>query len=224
MADPTHRPPDSPLKVAVVEPVGGHAGMNYYDIELVRGLGLAGVDACLYTCDETTETSQAGVSIEKPFKSIYGGDWKIARGWRFLIGLVRTAGHARKRKTRIVHLHYFQYGLREIASCVLFKMQGIRVVATAHDIVPFSRPEGMDLFSTVIRFTDHIIVHNKHSGQMLAERFKNRATLPAVSVIRLGNFISNICVQDRALTKQQLDLPGDQPILLFFGQIKPEKA
>jgi len=41
------------MSVGIVEPVGGHGGMDYYDYGLAMGLGNAGVFVRYYTCNQT---------------------------------------------------------------------------------------------------------------------------------------------------------------------------
>ncbi len=210
--------------MAIIEPVGGHAGMNNYDIELSRGLYQAGVHSRLYTCDETVEVSEPGITILKPFKGLYGDGLKPLRGLRFLFGLFAAAYDARRHKVRVAHLHYFQYGVRELACCIALKVLGMKIVATAHDINPLSSPEGVDMFKTIIRLTDQLIVHNSFSARILLAKAGAALPLPPVSVINIGNFLSSIKLADRADARRSLSLSEDEPVLLFFGQIKPEKG
>jgi len=208
----------------MIEPLGGHAGMNFYDLELARGLREYGVTTRLYTCDQTLESSEPGVSILKPFRALYGSRSKAIAGLRFLRGLLWSARDTRRHRIKVVHLHYFQYGLRELACCVILKALRMRIVATAHDITPFSRPEGLSVFGTVMRLSDHVIVHNKFSAGMLADRLDSMSRPPPLSVIRHGNFIAHLKLLDSSAARRRLGLPEERPVILFFGQVKPEKG
>lgn len=210
--------------VAIIEPVGGHAGMNSYDMELCRGLSRSGIHCLLFTCDETEELSEPGVTVLTPFRGIYGEEPKVLRGLKYLRGLFSSVIDARRQGVRVAHLHYFQYGLRELACCLALKLLGIRVVATVHDVHPLSAPEGIDLFRTVIRLGDHLIVHNHFSQHMLIDKVGASFPLPPVSVINIGNFLGSIRVVDKIAARRALQLPVEDPLLLFFGQIKPEKG
>lgn len=198
--------------------------MNSYDMELSRGLYQAGVHIRLYTCDETVEVSEPGITILKPFKGLYGDGLKPLRGLRFLFGLLAAAYDARRHKVRVAHLHYFQYGVRELACCITLKVLGMKIVATAHDINPLSSPEGIDLFKSIIRLTDQLIVHNRFSARILIAKAGSSLPLPPVSVINIGSFLGSINPADRADARRSLSLSWEEPLLLFFGQIKPEKG
>ncbi len=55
----------SVLKVAIIEPVGGHGGMNYYDFGLALSLLQFGVKASVYTCDETVVPDKLPFSLKR---------------------------------------------------------------------------------------------------------------------------------------------------------------
>jgi len=40
--------------ISIIEPVGGHGGMNYYDYGLALGLANSGFETFLFTSDSTT--------------------------------------------------------------------------------------------------------------------------------------------------------------------------
>ena len=60
------------LRVAIIEPVGGHGGMNFYDLSLCQSLVQAGAKATLYTCDKTAVTGHESFKVMRPFHRIYG--------------------------------------------------------------------------------------------------------------------------------------------------------
>ena len=70
MADARRAAP-SPSPVAIIEPVGEHGGMHYYDFGLACGLRDAGVEAIVYTCDET-DGAEPPVQVQRSFRGIYG--------------------------------------------------------------------------------------------------------------------------------------------------------
>ena len=56
------------IRVAVIEPVGGHGGLNYYDFSLCNCLKTAGIDVILDTCDETRFTDKTSFKVKKYFQ------------------------------------------------------------------------------------------------------------------------------------------------------------
>jgi len=77
-------------QIAVIEPVGGHGGMDYYDFGLCDGLGRAGADVALYTCDETAQPASDHFVCHRPFEDIFGIDPAWVRGVRYLSGVVKS--------------------------------------------------------------------------------------------------------------------------------------
>ena len=72
------------MKVAVIEPVGGHGGMDYYDFGLCGGLSEANVDVTLYTCDETAVKTAVPYTLRFPYRRIYGDAPAWMRGARYV--------------------------------------------------------------------------------------------------------------------------------------------
>jgi D-inositol-3-phosphate glycosyltransferase len=83
----------------MVEPVGGHGGMDYYDFGLCEGLSKTGTQVTLYTCDETRQGDVASCETRLPYRRIYGDDPAWLRGLRYLQGSIEAllarnwAGH-----------------------------------------------------------------------------------------------------------------------------------
>ena len=106
------------LRAAIVEPVGGHGGMDYYDFGLCEGLAGAGVEATLYTCDETSWRSEA-FRVEIPYRGVFGAAPAWLRGVRHLRGTVRALAGARLGGARISHFHFFHVGPLELFGVML---------------------------------------------------------------------------------------------------------
>ena len=66
------------VSVAVVEPVGGHGGMHFYDLALCRSIVKASAKATLFTCDETPVTGNEGFPVRLPYRGIYGRSLALA--------------------------------------------------------------------------------------------------------------------------------------------------
>ncbi|MEM1144708.1 MAG: glycosyltransferase family 4 protein [Pseudomonadota bacterium] len=198
--------------------------MNYYDVALARGLAANGIEARLYTSDDTDETGESGFSVVKPFRALYNQDHKLRRALRFLRGVLWSVRDAKTQGIRVIHLHYFQFGVRELISCLAVKAYGIRVVATVHDVTTFSASARLSLVKSILRLTDQVIVHNSYSAAQLEAKMTPAGNAPPISVIRHGNYCDSVIPIDVEEARQRLELKSDQPVLLFFGQVKPHKG
>jgi glycosyltransferase involved in cell wall biosynthesis len=212
------------MKVAIIEPVGGHGGMDYYDFGLCKGLTSAGVNPVLYTCEETSVEQGLPFSVKLTYKKIFGKDTVWLRGVRYLMGSFKAMYHARRSGTRICHFHFFHVGPLELFNVVFARALGMRVVVTAHDVNPFAENLSVPFFvDRAYRMAGLVIVHNYVSRKELVES----VGVPSdkIVVIPHGNYLHALGeIPSRRRARQRLGLPVDARVLLFFGQIKEVKG
>lgn len=215
---------DQKLRVAFIEPVGGHGGMDYYDVGLCAALGNEGVDVTLYTCDETAVNPQHPFKTSYTYQSIYGSDPTWRRGLRYLYGTLKTLYHAKANHAQISHFHFFHIGPLEFCNIFLAWLIRLKVIVTAHDIESFvSQLSSPVLTRWVYRLATHVITHNALSKQQLA----TIAQIPErkITIIPHGNYLHALRpLPSLQAARVRLNLPQDANILLFFGQIKEVKG
>jgi D-inositol-3-phosphate glycosyltransferase len=124
------------LAITVVEPVGGHGGMDYYDFSLCRELSANGCSVILLTCDKTNSNDPSFI-IWTVYRHIFGTDSAWRRGLRFLWGSLNGLIRVRLRNIRISHFHFFHIGFLEFFNVLLSRILGIKVVVTTHDVESF---------------------------------------------------------------------------------------
>ena len=221
-----HRPVGAlappPCSVAVIEPVGGHGGMNYYDFGLCRGLVAAGVTPTLYTCDATEVVHGLPFEVKAEYRSVFGRDPAWRRGLRYLSGSLRALIGARIAGHRLAHFHVFQVSVLELFNVVLAKLLLMRVVITAHDVEAF-RGEWSSLKFWVYGLADGVIAHNLVSQRELVQVLG----IPErkIHVIPHGNYLGDLAHLPPAdSARDKLGLPLNAQVLLFFGQIKEVKG
>ena len=210
------------MKVGLIEPVGGHGGMNYYDYSLAKGLSGSGVSVNWYTCDKTSEVSSEYVKVFKLFNGVFGHFPKIIRFFLFCIGLILTLVHARFTKCNLVHLHFFHFGAIEFIMVIASKVFLFPVVITVHDVESFSGQSFGFFEKIIIFFTNFFIVHNQISKKSLLMRHKNIAE--KVEVIPHGDYGAYVREKDCSLSKAVVGVDPSKMNFLFFGQIKKVKG
>ncbi len=211
------------MKVAIIEPVGGHGGMNYYDFGLAQGLVNSGADVTLYTSDKTIIPKDKSFKVNLSFRKIWGEGNKALRAVRFAICLFRTLLDARIQKVALIHYHFFHYTRVETLCVLLAQLFGLRIVVTAHDIESFAGEYSDHAAGRILGRVDKIIVHNSVSRRELIEK----ANLPIanIEIIPHGNYLNTIPKRPSPSTaKKILNLTSADPVLLFFGQIKEVKG
>ncbi len=211
------------LRVAMIEAVGGHGGMDYYDFSLCDGLVENEIEPILFTCDETLARA-AKFAVEMPYKSIYGVAPKWLRALRFVRGTVRAVVSARQRGAQLAHMHFFHSGILEFLNVAICRLFGLKVVVTSHDVESFIPGVSSSVINKwIYRFTNAVIAHNKLSALELAKKLD----LPKskINIIPHGNYFSyKQDVGGKAAARSHLGIEADSFVVLFFGQIKEVKG
>jgi D-inositol-3-phosphate glycosyltransferase len=211
------------LKVSIIEPVGGHGGMDYYDFGLCAGLANANIDVVLHTCDETDVVDDFGFSVKHTYAGIYGRAASWRRGVTYVVSSVIALASSVAQRRKIVHFHFFHVGILSLMNVVLARIFFRKVVITAHDVESFVAALETPFMSRLAyRLSHKVVAHNKSSHDELLRCL----SVPAekIAVIPSGNYLH---VAERVLEKEtakaQLGLPENSKVLLFFGQIKAVK-
>lgn len=208
----------------IIEPVGGHGGMNYYNTGLGRGLVVNGASVTLYTCPESQEHSVNNFTVNKFFKGVYGNSNKLVRMVRFVVALMRSIIDIKKKGGKTCHLHFFQYSLLEWVTCQLLRISGIKIVATVHDVESFSGVSLGRIHAAILSMPQAFIVHNQFSRQALQEVIDAHRLQRTIHVIPHGNYLPFVQRREVMGARRHLALPENKKIILFFGQIKRVKG
>ena len=215
--------PDPP-SVSIIEPVGGHGGMDYYDMGLCLGLTKAGMPVTLYTCDESSFLPDAPFRVKQTYRRIFGNAPLWLRGSRYFLGTIRTFVDGLLSRSRIYHFHFFHVGPLEMMNILLAKVLRRKVVITAHDVESFVSKLSVPVFVRLAYgMADQIIAHNRVSKEELMAAIG----IPGerITIIPHGNYFHAIDrIPGQSDARQRLGLPQDAKILLFFGHIKEVKG
>ena len=212
------------MRVAVIEPVGGHGGMNFYDFSLCQSIVRAGARATLYTCDETVVSGQEGFPVKRAYRRIYGKGKAWVRGLRFVWGSLQALPGARYSGHRLAHFHFFHVGPLELFNVVLARSLGMRVVITAHDVEAFKEGISVPLFVRwVYRAARRVIAHSQVAKRELIQELG--IAEQKIDVIAHGNYLASIPAGvTREMSRAHFGIPSDKRVLVFFGQIKDVKG
>jgi glycosyltransferase involved in cell wall biosynthesis len=201
------------MKIAIIEPIGGHGGMDYYDYGLAHGLSCSGLNVLFYTCDKTCIRYFKNVDTILLFKNLWGTN-ALNKGFQYLKGHFRSFKDAKKKRVRLVHLHFFTFRLIDYLILITAKKMKFTVIATVHDINSFNKKTNCLIERQCYRLIDGVIVHNNSSYKDL---MKKNIAIKKIKIIPHGNY--NLFVK-----KLPLQESNDVFTLLFFGQIKKVKG
>jgi glycosyltransferase involved in cell wall biosynthesis len=212
-------------RIALIEPVGSHGGMDYYDTGFCVGLQHHGVPVVWFTCDKSSVVGGHPVDLRRTFHGIWGKDPGWKRGLRYVGGLWRSLAAARREKLNTAHFHFFHVGPLEVLGVVAARAFGLKAVATVHDVEAF-QASGKSPWMQRLAYAlcERLVVHNRVSRDELASR--TGIASDRISIVPHGSYLGYV---QPALEKQTaraaLGLGGsDEKVILFFGQIKEVKG
>src|SRR5438128_6813807 len=120
------------ISVALIEPIGGHGGMNFYDYGLSQGLANNNVKVYFFTSDSTVPVAIPNVETIASFSSMWKKKSKILKVVLYIRGLVHALVYSKRRKADLLHLHVFHFGWLFFFAILICKLFGFKVVVTIH--------------------------------------------------------------------------------------------
>jgi len=210
--------------VALIEPVGSHGGMDYYDSGLAAGLAACGVPVVWFSCDVSEVRGSSSVRLEKTFVRPWGRGNVLLRAVRYVAGLWKSVSRSRALGLRIAHFHFFHVGVLEALGVLIARVRGLNIVVTIHDVESFRPSGGFALLERMTyRLANRLVVHNGVSRRELVVR--QPMIEDKIRVVPHGSYLGLLRpLPPKDLCRKALGLPSDEPVLLFFGQIKKVKG
>jgi glycosyltransferase involved in cell wall biosynthesis len=203
-------------RIAIIEPVGSHGGMNYYDYGLAYGLGANNLEVLYYSCNETEVRYFKNVTLIRSFKNLWH-EKGLKKLYCFFLGYSTAFKDSKQNGIKIIHLHFFDLGILNLIVLILSKFYSQKLIVTLHDVDPLNALNGKSniiVESLCYKLVDGIIVHN-HSSK--SEFLKKRKIKVPLRVIPHGNYLPFVKKLPLPVEKAELNL-------LFFGLIKDVKG
>ena len=204
-------------KVAIVDPVGAKAGMNYYDIGLLSGLHNHGLEVYLFS---NTDDVPSKIKNYHFFDSFVESKWR--KGIGQLIAHLYSFWVCKKEKIDWVVMHVFSAQLTFFIFCLIARLFGLKLLAIGHDVNSLANDDNKILKKWLYKHVaNHIIIHNQYSLKKIKKIVGDKNHY---SVIQQGGYPELV---DEKVTpeqaKVQLGFNNSTTYLLFFGQIKTAK-
>ena len=200
-------------RVGVVEPVGGHGGMNYYDISLINSLR-GHSEAYLFTCDEVGVDEYNKGYVFKTFGNLWKIKSKFFKFLFFFYAFLKTLIYFLTLQIRVCHFHFFKFTILEFIQILIMKIFQRKIVVTVHDVESFEAKDNSLIVKMSFFFIDHAIVHNEFSLQSLRNYYDGTC-----SIIKHGSYVDFFERTGRDFANSTGPLE-----ILFFGQIKNVKG
>lgn len=201
------------MNVSIVDPVGGHGGMDYYDYGLAQGLGSNNLDVCYYTCDKTHIRFYKNVQTNTVFANVWEkkGVFKL---FVFLNAYIKAFKSSKENNSELLHFQFFGLGKINLLVLVLAYFFEQKKVVTLHDIESFHKGRSKLVQNLCLKLIDGIIVHNQFSKREFEKKFKFQGP---ISIIPHGNYLPFVKMQKLNISSKKINI-------LFFGQIKEVKG
>ena len=210
--------------VAIIEPVGGRGGMDYYDQGLCRGLLNAGLRVSLYTSDETVDPQIPGLSFHPLYRGIYGQRSPWLQALRYVKATFASLSNATASGATVCHFHAFNDLKAELVMMAMAKLFRRKLILTVHDVGSLAgHVTGKRMVTGwIYRLADRVIVHNNVS---MRELIANRVPPEIITIIPHGHFLeSAIEMPPKETARRRLEIEPSAKVVLFFGQIKDTKG
>lgn len=203
------------LNVALIEPLGGYGGMQYYDLGLAIGLSKVVNSVHLFSSHIPLKDEQPNIKIYNFFDHVWNKENNALRLVCHIFYYIKGMLIASKNKCDIAHIHQFHFSPLFALNVLLTRLFFKRVVLTVHDIESFSgKPKNSSTERFIYSLIRVFIVHNKYSF----EKLKLKVPENVISIIHHGNYIPFV---DKVEPKSEQE---DVFKILFFGQIKKVKG
>ncbi len=221
--------PSSQLRIFLVDSIGAYRGMHYYSFALGAALAQEDVNVTLLSTPETAVHAWKpdNLSVKGVFRHIYGKQPKWLRGLWYGWALLQIAWLAWRQKPEIIHWHFYQIPFLDRFLLWWLKRLHIVLVATVHDVVPLTfgplaRVKNTRRYKALYALSDGLIAH---SHQALVSLGGLDASLPAKTVLTpLGHYLHVARrAGDKVEARQRLGFAANEPLILVFGSIKPNK-
>jgi glycosyltransferase involved in cell wall biosynthesis len=205
--------------IAIIDPVGKEAGMDYYDQELLLGFNKLGYSTYLFS------------NVTNPLDTIKNFTYFKTDSKYFLIKVssyfishIKSFVKCKTLGVNQIILHIFGINFVTFIVFIFAKLFALKIIAIVHDVSSFANDDLNSLKKIFYKYLpNYIVVHNNNSYNELRKLIPQQI-LKKVHVIQQGgypNFIGKVISKQVAQT--YLGLPANKKYLLFFGQIKKIK-
>ena len=144
-------------KVAIIDPVGVKAGMNYYDVGLLSGLQEHDVDVYLFS-----NIDNVPKVIHNYHFFFFFVESKWRKGLGQLVAHLRSFWVCKKEKVDWVVVHVFSVQITFFVFCIIARLFGLKLLSIGHDVDSLAKDDSQLLKKWLYKYvSNHIIIHNQ---------------------------------------------------------------
>lgn len=212
------------MTVWLVDPIS-YTGMAYYDAALADGLTRLGARVTVVGSDRWMLPGLNRTwHIRSVFRGTSGAHVRATKGLQYLRALLRLVLQARRLRPDIIHWQYLELPLLDVATIWVLRRLGIRLVYTAHELMPWNaRPYHRQVLAAIYRIVDLVVVHAAAEAQELDDVW--HVPVSRIAVTGHGDYAMFATPgAPQAEARARLNLTPERPIALFFGSLRRSKG
>ena len=206
-------------KIAVLE-THGWGGICHYAFNLCTALAKIGKDVTLLTSEKN---ELHAIKSEFTMALVFNRSQSFFKQWYVLLQyLIKT-------KTRILHMQNTISARRDIIFLALLKFLHIKIIYTAHDLMPHDREERdakwmAFAFRCIYKLVDKIIVHSDNDILILRNEFNIEEK--KIDKIEHGNydFFPKESAKKMNTLRKNFGIDKHDKVMLCFGSIRRYKG
>jgi len=205
-------------KIALIDPVGMKAGMDFYNVSLLKNMARLGYETWLFS---NFHSEVQGVHIKHSFNNI--GVPKVLAIFNNFIYFISAVRFCKKAGVSWLILHLFRGGLFDLVTIGLARVMGLRILLIVHDV--------KSLDKIVLPFTRRFILKHFNHSKMVHNRFSYdqlsleiNGSMGNVHIIPHGNYTELAEGDHTGRPVSGFTPVKDRRYLLFFGQLKKVKG
>ena len=204
------------INIAIVDPVGMMAGMDYYDRKLAASLFGKNSNCSIYS------------NFSENKNEIRAFPFKVQRGFFFKVFIPFRFNQVVKKlvdeKTDIVIYHLFHANKIDHWFLKRLVEKGIKLHLILHDVDShLKKGDEVSMLEQCLDIASKIYVHSNYSIRELNTKFGAKYEQKTIFAPH-GNFLDLPSAVNRTEARQKLKLEEDAFYVLFFGMIKPTKG
>jgi glycosyltransferase involved in cell wall biosynthesis len=224
------------MKIAIIDKVGSKAGIDHYDISLLRGLIASGDECYLYS---NFDCNEPHVKYKKYFDNV--GVGKLKSVISTFSGFFTSMIHARFANVQWLIFHIFSPNSFDLITLLVARLLGFKVLTIVHDIESLEFTTSPLIKKWVVDILpNQRVVHNNFCKEEIAKIISEKslqktAIIPHVNFIQLFDeyhndekkvvsLKTNFDVINKLSPEISAAIKNGEELLLFFGQIKKAKG
>lgn len=204
-------------KIAIIDPVGKKAGMDYYDLSLLKSIHKNSFWVyCLSNFTHKDIKCKLYFNSKPQSNSFY-------KVFNLISGLLYSSFFLFYNNVKYVIIHSFGNTTTDLLTLLSVLVFTKKRVLILHDLESFGEDTNMYILRFYLKYlVSTIVVHNNYSKEEF-EKMYGKILSHKVKVIRHGNYNDYVRIFDQSEIKRKLSIDKFDNIFLFFGQIKEDK-